>query len=1027
MEGIEDAGQVESTDVGQVESSRDVLPPAEGSSRVIGGFSRGRALGNVLNFPDAPDLLVDGPFPAQGIVRVYSERSSMPSVHKPSMTMKAETKPTLGPILQKLGRKYSPVRKCRIFAHEDGNWNVKGLFQDALEEDEEITWTADNGQLCLSLCAEGRDASAVPTASQSSHAPGIGARVASDAPVSQVAVKSGDLSSSELIALLNVPEHLAQSIKNAGLRINYAKYKACLQAQETLSQKIKQGTWPTGIKKPTATNIIELFVSRTYWHHYVKPAFHDISHFEPLKQWLESTEGGPADAAVWGSEQTSYSFADLQKEKDRRQQLKTGKKKEGDNKGQTGKGKKNQVNKEGEEKKKGKKVLFRLFMAWIWIMVLTNLPLVAAASREQQPFPDVPFAVFSKFVEDHFISTVSLSTVLMVLFSVTENTDLLSLHYRQRCSERSTSATGWIRCFGSAVQKRLEEENESLLKESDVDAEGSVQKTNIAIGLKLDALARVGYIQLTNQANSRSCNKKALFQWTRARDVPLVRLIKDFKVHEQVQVYSGHCKGCKTLYYADHERAPYASIVGQHERVYLNSAKYIKIGQSLWVDRAFTAAVLSGMYTFHASAAAYTEFWNSAFDTDGRGMSRRQVWQAFVQESIRLVASSSNNHFAIQDGLPIDEVTKEAFTMLGENGILRSADQHECSECTHKYKRASDVIPDANGNVSDMVGMEERIIDVEGQAEAEQDVDEEDEAAQVKMVVVDGIVMGYTHCAFEGCTSDLGNARGGVYCPFHELAHGGKCHAANCAYPNVEGTLACEGHQAKWRRHQANHRNNVLGGYRRALRRPDETLPWMPAAPQPRQVQQHDEEQVEQQDHRTKDHFTPGCIVLRQFVLLVVLLLDGPNLQSLSPLPISLTSWTCMVLKTVVNNPDWGEWLDTSRFIVDAYHYINHRASDDLCRTWCNPAPLNGSAPNLVIAERNAQGQLYYKRAFNTQACEQLNAWLGGFESILKRMTPGNFDWFLHTMLFYHTMQVIKKQDKKRDGGESEDEGDENF
>ncbi|KAM6499371.1 hypothetical protein JOM56_004879 [Amanita muscaria] len=866
MEGIEDAGQVESTDVGQVESSRDVLPPAEGSSRVIGGFSRGRALGNVLNFPDAPDLLVDGPFPAQGIVRVYSERSSMPSVHKPSMTMKAETKPTLGPILQKLGRKYSPVRKCRIFAHEDGNWNVKGLFQDALEEDEEITWTADNGQLCLSLCAEGRDASAVPTASQSSHAPGIGARVASDAPVSQVAVKSGDLSSSELIALLNVPEHLAQSIKNAGLRINYAKYKACLQAQETLSQKIKQGTWPTGIKKPTATNIIELFVSRTYWHHYVKPAFHDISHFEPLKQWLESTEGGPADAAVWGSEQTSYSFADLQKEKDRRQQLKTGKKKEGDNKGQTGKGKKNQVNKEGEEKKKGKKVLFRLFMAWIWIMVLTNLPLVAAASREQQPFPDVPFAVFSKFVEDHFISTVSLSTVLMVLFSVTENTDLLSLHYRQRCSERSTSATGWIRCFGSAVQKRLEEENESLLKESDVDAEGSVQKTNIAIGLKLDALARVVGLYPINKSGqfkgklkavshkgvqpvytlcpntaiciTKSCNKKALFQWTRARDVPLVRLIKDFKVHEQVQVYSGHCKGCKTLYYADHERAPYASIVGQHERVYLNSAKYIKIGQSLWVDRAFTAAVLSGMYTFHASAAAYTEFWNSAFDTDGRGMSRRQVWQAFVQESIRLVASSSNNHFAIQDGLPIDEVTKEAFTMLGENGILRSADQHECSECTHKYKRASDVIPDANGNVSDMVGMEERIIDVEGQAEAEQDVDEEDEAAQVKMVVVDGIVMGYTHCAFEGCTSDLGNARGGVYCPFHELAHGGKCHAANCAYPNVEGTLACEGHQAKWRRHQANHRNNVLGGYRRALRRPDETLPWMPAAPQPRQVQQ---------------------------------------------------------------------------------------------------------------------------------------------------------------------------------------------
>jgi hypothetical protein len=44
------------------------------------------------------------------------------------------------------------------------------------------------------------------------------------------------------------------------------------------------------------------------------------------------------------------------------------------------------------------------------------------------------------------------------------------------------------------------------------------------------------------------------------------------------------------------------------------------------------------------------------------------------------------------------------------------------------------------------------------------------------------------------------------------------------------------------------------------------------------------------------------------------------------------------------------------------------------------------------------------------QACEQLNAWLGGFEPILKRMTPGNFNWFLHTMLFYHTQRVIQKQ-----------------
>jgi len=51
------------------------------------------------------------------------------------------------------------------------------------------------------------------------------------------------------------------------------------------------------------------------------------------------------------------------------------------------------------------------------------------------------------------------------------------------------------------------------------------------------------------------------------------------------------------------------------------------------------------------------------------------------------------------------------------------------------------------------------------------------------------------------------------------------------------------------------------------------------------------------------------------------------------------------------------------------------------------------------------------------QACEQLNSWLGGYESILKRMIPGNFDWFLHSMLFYHTKHVLKRQ-----GGDSSDE-----
>jgi hypothetical protein len=133
-----------------------------------------------------------------------------------------------------------------------------------------------------------------------------------------------------------------------------------------------------------------------------------------------------------------------------------------------------------------------------------------------------------------------------------------------------------------------------------------------------------------------------------------------------------------------------------------------------------------------------------------------------------------------------------------------------------------------------------------------------------------------------------------------------------------------------------------------------------------------------------------------------------------------------LLLRHAVTSGRWNAWKNTTRFIVDSYHYINHRQTDDLCWTFCNPAPLNGSAPNLVVVEQDRFGHPHYKRAFNTQACEQLNAWLGGFESILKRMSTGNFNWFLHTMLFVHTQKVLKQKMEKQDardikeGNESE-------
>ena len=123
----------------------------------------------------------------------------------------------------------------------------------------------------------------------------------------------------------------------------------------------------------------------------------------------------------------------------------------------------------------------------------------------------------------------------------------------------------------------------------------------------------------------------------------------------------------------------------------------------------------------------------------------------------------------------------------------------------------------------------------------------------------------------------------------------------------------------------------------------------------------------------------------------------------------------CQVMQKAINNGSWEQWRLTTRFIVDSYHYINHKAEDVLCRTWCNPAPSDGSAPNLVGQHVDEKGNVHQFREFNTEACEQLNSWLGGFESILKRMTVHNFNWFLHAMLFYHcNFMLTKKAESKK-------------
>ena len=79
---------------------------------------------------------------------------------------------------------------------------------------------------------------------------------------------------SQLIDLLNVPAHLTGS-GDVPLQVAYQKYKTFLVACLTLDSMVAGRTWT--IKRLSQMDLIELFVSRSYFHLITDHSFQKLS------------------------------------------------------------------------------------------------------------------------------------------------------------------------------------------------------------------------------------------------------------------------------------------------------------------------------------------------------------------------------------------------------------------------------------------------------------------------------------------------------------------------------------------------------------------------------------------------------------------------------------------------------------------------------------------------------------------------------------------------------------------------------
>ncbi|TFK35648.1 hypothetical protein BDQ12DRAFT_668289 [Crucibulum laeve] len=118
------------------------------------------------------------------------------------------------------------------------------------------------------------------------------------------------------------------------------------------------------------------------------------------------------------------------------------------------------------------------------------------------------------------------------------------------------------------------------------------------------------------------------------------------------------------------------------------------------------------------------------------------TWAVFVQETIQQVAYGSNTTLELQDDLPINDITRHAFSALDiitgdDPAVVVGVDENR-------------QVPILTGDDADLAAQDAACAQLE--AENAMDIDNNSskfEDSPVKMVVLDGIGMGPTHCAFE--------------------------------------------------------------------------------------------------------------------------------------------------------------------------------------------------------------------------------------------------------------------------------------
>ncbi|CDR42214.1 hypothetical protein NBRC10512_001084 [Rhodotorula toruloides] len=440
-------------------------------------------------------------------------------------------------------------------------------------------------------------------------------------------------------------------------------------------------------------------------------------------------------------------------------------------------------------------------------------------------------------------------------------------------------------------------------------------------------------------------------------------------------------------------------------------------------------------------------------------LTSHHVWRSFVLYSCILVSSASSHTFTSSPRPSIADLVALGNSTLFGSGIANVHDlsPHHCSTCSKPRRRwlggpATEAEREKGvlwAGTSHRTEVEEDAIKLPG--------------PPVQLAVCDGTEIGHLLCAAPDCpNSPELHRRSGRFCSTHAHLHE-VCGIVDCGRTRSDDgdedpSEACDEpeHQELWLRFLHGREQVKARGWRgrhRASKVKKETTDDLAALKLEASEEESDASDTVRHDstrvstmwacRRSKtlqtlvaacgaplawatfaDGETPASVIDFLSTVHASWSPDAASATSRSTFPSYIAyDRSCDVLRSLLRKPSSSgdsplpPFLRSSRLIVTAFHKQSHPQGDAFCDEFCDPTPLDGRAPDLVVPYKPVGGsskrgpQLRtFERAFNTSAAEQLNSTLSRFAPLLSTLKADNFTFLVHVLLRYRRDEAEKRE-----------------